>query len=226
MPSSRCRSLTERSAHGPDHVTRLTVPARLDPFRITNEFSRLVDHDQTIVFHDAGGTRGYVCQHYEATRPGGFIGYGVQSAMGWSLGAAMGAKVAAPDKLVVAFIGDEAFGETAMDLETAVVCGTPILVVLLNNREDSLRRMGEMSGGRGFNPTLGPIRWQGGKDLAALARVLGAEAERVEDPEEIRPALQQAIGAVRDGRTCVVELVTARAPHMLSKLFTKEAAGV
>ena len=110
----------------------------IEPFRITGEFSQLVDHDQTIVLHDAGGTRGYICQHYEATRPGGFIGYGVQSAMGWSLGAAMGAKVAAPDKLVAAFIGDEAFYETAIDLETSIVCNTPILVVLLNNRQDSL----------------------------------------------------------------------------------------
>ena len=205
----------------------LTSPQTpIEPFRITGEFSQLVDHDQTIVLHDAGGTRGYICQHYEATRPGGFIGYGVQSAMGWSLGAAMGAKVAAPDKLVTAFIGDEAFCETAIDLETSIVCNTPILVVLLNNRQDSLNRLDEMAGGRGFNPTLGPIRWAGGKDLSALARALGAESERVEDPEQVRAALERAIATVESGRTCVVEFITARTPHMLSELFTREAAGV
>jgi acetolactate synthase-1/2/3 large subunit len=191
----------------------------INPFRVTAEFSRLVDPDATIVLHDAGGTRGYICQHYETTTPGGFVGYGVQSAMGWSLGAAIGAKVAAPDKLVAAFIGDEAFYEVAMDLETSIVCGLPILVVLINNREDSLRRLGDMSGGRGFNPTLGPIRWKGGRDLSALCRALGAGAERVEDPDDIRAALERAIAGVRGGSTHVVEIVAARSEHILSELF-------
>ncbi len=131
----------------------------------------------------------------------------------------MGAKVAAPDKLVTAFIGDEAFCETAMDLETSVVCAVPILVILLNNREHSLTQLASMSGGRGFDPTLGPIRWEGGKDLAALCRALGTPAERVEDPEHIRPALERGVHGVEAGRTHLVEFVTARSPHMLSKLF-------
>ena len=193
----------------------------INPFRVTAEFCDLVDHERSIVLHDAGGTRGYICQHYETTRPGGFVGYGVQSAMGWSLGAAMGAKVAAPDKLVTAFIGDEAFCEVAMDLETSIVCDVPILVILLNNREDSLTQLANMSGGRGFNPTLGPIRWQGGKDLSALCRALGAEAQHVDEPAQIRSALESAIAGVNGGRTHVVEFVTARSPHMLSKLFAE-----
>ena len=96
----------------------------------------------------------------------------------------MGAKVAAPDKLVTAFIGDEAFCETAMDLETSVVSAVPILLVLLNNREHSLTQLAAMSGGRGVDPTLGPIRWEGGKDLAALCRALGTpRPSAVQDPD-------------------------------------------
>jgi len=197
----------------------------INPFRVAAEFSRLVDHDATIVVHDAGGTRGYICQHYEATRPDGFLGYGVQSAMGWSLGAAMGAKVAAPDRLVAAWIGDEAFGEVAMDIETSVVCETPILVVLLNNRADSIAMLGSMTGGRGFNPTLGAVRWGGDGDLAAVARALGARAERVDDPDRIGPALEEAIACVERGRTALVEFITARSPHMLSYLWRGDAAG-
>jgi acetolactate synthase I/II/III large subunit len=205
-------------------LTSEAVP--INPFRVTWELSHLVDHDQTIILHDAGGTRGYVCQHYQATCPGGFIGYGVQSAMGWSLGAAMGAKVAAPGKLVVAFIGDEAFCETAMDLETSVVCETPILVILLNNREDTLGQMDHMSGKAGFNPTLGPVRWGGGRDLSEVARALGTTAARVEQPSQIRPVLESAIRSVSEGRTSVVEFVTSRAQHRFPELFTKQAAGV
>lgn len=203
----------------------LTSDARpIEPFRVAWEFSRLVNHDTTIVLHDAGGTRGYICQHYEATYPGGFIGYGVQSAMGWALGAAMGAKVAAPDKLVVAFMGDEAFLETAMDLETSIVCDVPILLILLNNREHSLAQLDQMTGGRGFNPTLGAVRWGGSRDLATLARALGATAERVTEPDEIAPALERAVRVVASGHTAVVEFVTARTPHMLGYLFREDGA--
>jgi acetolactate synthase I/II/III large subunit len=199
------------------HLSSGATP--IDPFRVTREFASLVDHDRTIVLHDAGGTRGYVAQHYDATVPDGFIGYGVQSAMGWALGAAIGAKVAAPDRLVVAFMGDEAFLEVAMDLESSVVCEIPILVILLNNRADSLAQIDRMSGGRGFNPTLGPVRWNGGRDLAAVARALGAAAEQVAEPGAVRPALARAIDTVNGGRTAVVEVITARAPHMLGHLW-------
>jgi thiamine pyrophosphate-dependent acetolactate synthase large subunit-like protein len=197
----------------------------VNPFRVTWELSNLVDHDQTVVLHDAGGTRGYVCQHYEATYPGGFIGYGVQSSMGWTLGAAMGAKVAAPGKLVVACVGDEAFCETAMDIETSVTCDAPILVVLLNNRADNLRHLDQMSGNAGFNPTLGPVRWGGGKNLSEVARALGADVARVETPPQIRPALERAVRSVSGGRTAVVEVVTARTKHRFPELFGVAGAG-
>jgi thiamine pyrophosphate-dependent acetolactate synthase large subunit-like protein len=196
----------------------------INPFRVTKELADLVDHDQTIVLHDAGGTRGYVCQHYQATVPGSFVGYGVQSSMGWTLGAAMGAKVAAPDKLVVAFVGDEAFCETAMDIETSVTCDAPILVVLLNNRADNIRHLDQMTGKAGFNPTLGPYRWGGGKNLTEVARALGAKATRVEDPAQLRSALAGGIRSVSEGHTTVVEVVTARTKHRFPELFGADAA--
>ncbi|MFQ5878863.1 MAG: thiamine pyrophosphate-binding protein, partial [Dehalococcoidia bacterium] len=59
----------------------------INPFRVTWEVTQLVDPDQAIVLHDAGSVRGSTCQHYIATTPRSFIGFGVESAMGWSLGA-------------------------------------------------------------------------------------------------------------------------------------------
>ena len=97
--------------------------APINPFRVTREFARLVDPRRTILLHDAGSVRGSTCQHYVATTPRSFLGFGVESAMGWSIGAALGAKTAAPDKLVASVIGEEAFGETALDLETSIRAG-------------------------------------------------------------------------------------------------------
>ncbi len=184
----------------------------VNPFRVTWELSQLVNPDETIVLHDAGGTRGTTCQHYIATVPHSFVGFGVESAMGWSLGAAIGAKAAAPDKLVATFMGDEAFCETAMDLETSVLFDTPILVVLLNNRGDTLAQRGE-------NAALASSRWAGGRNLTEVAKALGTETERVEDPEQVRPALERAIRTVQGGRTSVVEIVIARVQASLHPLY-------
>jgi acetolactate synthase-1/2/3 large subunit len=183
----------------------------INPFRIIWEFSQLVDPAKTIVLHDAGGTRGTTSQHYVATVPHGFVGFGVQSAMGWSLGAAIGAKAAAPEKLVTAFIGDEAFCETAMDIETAIIGDTPILVILLNNRNDTLSRRG--------NAKLDVARWKGGRQLSDVARVLGAATERVDDPEQVSAALMRGIRKVEQGETVVIEFEIARVRNSITYLY-------
>jgi thiamine pyrophosphate-dependent acetolactate synthase large subunit-like protein len=170
----------------------------INPFRVTWELSQLVDPDQTIVLHDAGSVRGSTCQHYVATVPHSFIGFGVQSAMGWSLGAAMGAKLAAPDKLVIAFTGDEAFGETALDLETATASAIPIMIVMINNRAFQERAAVR-------HAKIKPVG-----DYCALARALGVHAARVEDPKAIKGALGEAINQVKSGKSALVEVSTKR----------------
>ncbi len=175
----------------------------INPFRVTYEFSQLVDPSQTIVLHDAGSVRGSTCQHYPAITPRSFLGFGVESAMDWSLGAGMGAKLAAPEKLVCSFMGDEALGEVAMDMETSVRVGIPIMIVMINNK-------GFPDPDGGLSPRLADVRYRQVADHAAMARALGVDAVRVEDPNELRPALQNAINSTRNGRTAMVEVVTRR----------------
>jgi thiamine pyrophosphate-dependent acetolactate synthase large subunit-like protein len=170
----------------------------INPFRVTWELCQLVDPNQTIVLHDAGSVRGSTCQHYTATVPHSFIGFGVQSAMGWSLGAALGAKLAAPDKLVIAFTGDEAFGETALDLETATASEIPIMMIMINNRAFQDRAAIRKA----------KIRPVG--DYCALARALGVHAARVEHPQALRGALSEAINHVKTGKSALVEVMTKR----------------
>ncbi len=77
----------------------------INPFRVTHELDFLLGGRDSILLHDAGSVRGSTCQHYIAREPRAFIGFGVQSAMGWSIGAAIGAKISSPHKTVVAVIG-------------------------------------------------------------------------------------------------------------------------
>ena len=106
----------------------------INPFRVTHELNKLLGGRGSILLHDAGSVRGSTCQHYTAREPRAFIGFGVQSAMGWSIGAAIGAKISAPEKVVATVIGEEAINETAMDIETSIRANAPILIVVKNNR--------------------------------------------------------------------------------------------
>lgn len=180
----------------------------INPFRVTWEFSKLVDARQTIVTHDSGSSRGTLSQHYSAPTPRSFVAFGVQSGMGWTLGAAMGMKIAAPDKLVAAFVGDEAFGETAMELETAARNKLPVLWVLLNNRLP--REQLDLKKQPGYAD-----RHALTGDYVAMAKALGCEASRVEDPAELSAALKRSIDAVNAGAPTLLEVKTRRVEAQL-----------
>lgn len=184
----------------------------INPFRVTAELARLTDPARTVLLHDAGTVRGTTSQHYIAPAPRSFLGFGVQSAMGWSVGAAMGAKKGHPGKLVVAVIGEEAFNETALDIETSVRNDAPVLIVVKNNRSYVDR-----DGGK--SQRLAHARFRRGADIAALVRAMGANAHRVESPDELAPCLSAAIREVENGTTAVVEVLTARVQASLHRLW-------
>lgn len=184
----------------------------INPFRVTHELMRVLEPKNVIVLHDAGSVRGSTSQHYVATNPRGFLGFGVQSAMGWSIGAAIGAKVAEPGKTIVAVIGEEAFNETAMDIETSVRAKTPILVIVKNNR-------GFSDSDGGISPKLDHARFSEGVDICALASALGAKSCKVVQPRDLAGALKAAIASVEGGQTAVVEVITARVKTSLARLW-------
>jgi len=188
----------------------------INPFRVTAEFNKLVKPEETIVLHDAGTVRGSTSQHYLTTTPRGFLGFGVQSAMGWSIGAAMGAKKAHPEKLVVAFIGEEAFNETALDIETSIRNDAPILIIVKNNR-----RYADTDGGK--SQRLAHARFHTGVDISALAKALGAEAFEISDPASLAQTLKAAIATTKAGRTTVVDIRTARINGSLHRLWDPNA---
>jgi len=181
----------------------------INPYRVTWELTQTLNPDDSIVLHDAGSVRGSTCQHYIATKPRSFIGFGVQSAMGWSIGAAIGAKRGAPGKTVVSVIGEEAFAETGMDIETAVRSRTPVLLVVKNNRAIPATDAG-------ISPHLAKTRFSGeGVVPSVVAKALGAKSARVEKPSELRAALKTAIAEVQGGSFYVLEVITGRAPGSL-----------
>ena len=184
----------------------------INPFRVTATLSNLLDKENSILLHDAGTVRGTTSQHYSVSKARSFIGFGVASAMGWSLGAGMGAKKAHPEKLVVIVVGEEAFNETAMDVETSVRNSAPILIVIKNNR-----KFIDTDGGK--SSRLARVRFGAGVDIGSLCSALGAKTYEVSDPGDLEKTLKSAISTVNKGRTAVVEVKTKRVNASLHSLW-------
>ena len=169
-------------------LTSAEVP--INPYRVIHELMGLVNREQTIITHDSGMPRDQLAPFWETLIPRGYLGWGKSTQLGSSLGFALGAKLAAPDKLVIHFLGDTAFGMCGLDLETAVRERIPILTVLVNN--------GLMGGYERWIPVASQkyrSRFLGG-DYTKVAEGLGVFAQRVTQPSEIVPALRRAINVV------------------------------
>jgi acetolactate synthase-1/2/3 large subunit len=138
---------------------------------------------------------------WEVTVPRGYVGWGHTTTLGFSLGFAMGAKLAAPEKLVINVMGDGGFGMVGMDFETSVREKLPILTIVSNN--SSLSTIG------GFPDaykrySLGRM----GGNYAEIACALGGWGERVEKPDEVVPAIKRAIKSVQAGKSALLEFIT------------------
>jgi len=182
-------------------LTSNEVP--LNPYRVMWEFMNAVDPKDAIVTHDSGSPRNQLVPFYRATTPRGYMGWGKSHSLGTGLGLIMGAKLAAPDKFCVNFMGDAAFGMTGLDFETAVRSGIPILTIVLNNFSMAVETHAMTASHERYR-----TRDLGG-NYADLARALGGYAERIEQPAEITPAIQRARRATEEGRAALLEFITS-----------------
>jgi acetolactate synthase-1/2/3 large subunit len=154
-----------------------------------------------IMVTDVGQHQMWAAQWYQVREPRSFITSGGLGAMGFGFPAAMGAKFACPDRQVVAVVGDGGFMMTMQDLGTAVEHGQSLPIIILNNGALGMVRQwqsffyrGRLSSSILKNP-----------DYARLAEVFGARGIRVDRPEQVEPALREALGT--EGRPCVVDVI-------------------
>jgi acetolactate synthase-1/2/3 large subunit len=176
----------------------------INPYRVITEFMRAVDPREAIVTHDSGSPRDQLLPFYRAVPPRSYLGWGKSHALGTGLGLTIGAKLAAPEKFCVNFMGDAAFGMTGLDFETAVRCEIPILTVVLNNSSMAIE-----TGHLVISHDKYRTRDIGGR-YADLAHAMGGWAERVERPEEIAGAFARARKATEGGQAALLEFITSQ----------------
>ena len=174
----------------------------ITPYRVIWEFMQNVNSDDAIVTHDSGSPRDQIMPFYQAGGPRTYLGWGKSHGLGTGLGLNIGAKLADPDKFVVNFMGDAAFGMAGLDFETAVRSNIPILTVVFNNstmaiETDAMELSHNLYGTRDL-----------GGHYADLARDMGGWSERVEDPNDVAAAIMRAKVATENGQTALLEFIT------------------
>ncbi|RPI43491.1 MAG: thiamine pyrophosphate-requiring protein [Betaproteobacteria bacterium] len=183
----------------------------INPYRVIRDFMEVVDPDSAIVTHDSGSPRYQMCPTYRAGGPRSYIGWGKSHQLGTGLGLIMGAKLAAPDKFCVNFMGDAAFGMTGLDFETAVRSDIPILTVVLNNNSMAVET-------RHMKTSHDLFRTRDLRgNYADMATAMGGWSERVTAPGEIKAAIGRARKVTESGRAALLEFVTAE-EHTVSHL--------
>ena len=175
----------------------------INPYRLLKEIGNAVDHENTVMTHDAGHPRDQMMPFYMATKPHTYIGWGKSTHLGYGIGLMIGAKMAMPERFCVNFMGDAAFGMSGLDIETSVRSGNPITTIVLNN--------GTMGG---YNKSL-PVameKYNAGNmtgDYAMIAEGMGARGITVTDPTEIGNAVREAHREnFENGRSALIDVHT------------------
>lgn len=173
------------------------------PERILAEVREVLPRD-AIITTDVGWNKNGVGQQFPIYEPGSILIPGGLATMGFGGPAAIGAKIARPDRLVVALVGDGGFGQNPALLATAREENVAVVWVIMNNNS-----FGTIAGleKAHFDTTFGTVFAREGDnifpDYAAIARAYGVEGVKVEAAAQFKPALEQAI---RSNRPVVLDV--------------------
>ena len=186
--------LREQRARNEEVIAKATAldSVPINPYRLVREVRDELGRDATLSVD--GETIMGVCRvvlpSYGArTR----LNAGTTGCMGTGVPYAIGAHLARPDRPSVAVLGDYAFGAAAMEVETAARIGARVVFVVSNNEGIA----GHLLQDHMLPPGSPPIASLLPAQYEKMVEMVDGHAERVERPEEIRPALERALAADR-----------------------------
>lgn len=146
--------------------------------------------EEAIVTTDVGQHQMWAAQFYPVRRERQFITSAGLGTMGFGLPAAIGAQVAKPGSLVFLVTGDGSLQMTIQELATTVQYNLPVKIVLMNNGVlGMVRQMQKMF----YNERFSQIQLTANPDFVKVAEAYGIKGKKVERPEQIEPALRQAV---------------------------------
>src|ERR1044072_7829594 len=202
----------ERLASWWDQILRwqLSQPLRfsgsqnqIKPQTVIRELHRLTS-GEALVTTDVGQHPMWVAQFYPFARPRQLMTSGGLGTMGFGLPAAIGARLALPDQLVVAVVGDGGFQMTNQELATAVQYDLPVKVLIMNNGYlGMVRQWQEMF----YDRTYSEVDISVAPDFVKLSEAYGAAGFRAKRPAELREVMEAAL---RHKGVAVVDVVVEK----------------
>lgn len=168
------------------------------PKQVIETLDRLTP-DETQIVTDVGQHQMWTAQYYTFEKPRTFITSGGLGAMGFGLGAAIGASLANPACRTVLVSGDGSFHMNLNELATAVSYRLPIVDLVMNNTVLGMVRQWQTVFYHHRYAQTAPQRQT---DLVRLAEAFGAKGLRIERAEQVEPVLRQALAC---GGPCVVD---------------------
>ena len=174
------------------------------PERLCNELTQVLPPNAVLVA-DTGHAGIWTGSMVDLNHPGqDYIR--CAGSLGWGLSGAIGAKCALPDRPVVCFTGDGGLWYHIAELETAVRYNIPVVIVVNNNHGLLQDKRGDDRAYQNVPGANSADLWEfNDVDMAKVAEAMGAYGIRVEQPGDIRGALEQALAS---GRPAVVDVAT------------------
>lgn len=179
------------------------------PERILAEVREVLPRDAYITT-DVGWNKNGVGQQFPVYTPGSILTPGGYATMGFGAPAALGVKLARPDRVVVSLVGDGGFGQNPALLATAVEEDIPVVWVVMNNFA-----FGTIAGLQKahYGTTTGTVFRKDGEpyqaDFAAVAKAYGMDGVRITSAAEFKPALERA---VRSGKPFLIDVAMKNNP--------------
>jgi acetolactate synthase-1/2/3 large subunit len=159
-----------------------------------------------------------ILEQMRFNQPGTLFYIGAAGGLGWGLGAALGMKAAAPDKLVITTLGDGSymFGNPLAAHYVSAAENLPTLTIVFNNKMwGAVKRSTRDVYADGYAAKSGkePLTYFNPEmDFEKSVQVAGGYGERVEDPAEMLPALERSLKVIQDEKRQVLLNVICRGP--------------
>ena len=182
----------------------------INPYRVYADMMQVLDPNNSFVTHDSGNTRDQLSTIYETHIPRGFLGWGNVSTLGFSLPAAMAAKLAYPERDCIAVSGEAGIGYMLGNLEVPVREKIGITVVHISN--GGFSGYGPGFWGEGHDPYTHTVLGYNEIDMSKMIGEIGIHTERVSDPSEIVSALNRALDANKKGIPSYIEFICSQYP--------------
>ena len=176
----RVKELKKKDYYKPDND--------FTPRNIINIVNNCFD-DDTVITTDVGQHQMWVAQYYMFEKPRKLISSGGLGAMGYGMGAAIGASIAQGRKRTVLFTGDGSFGMNLTELATAVTQNLPITIILLNNNSLGMVRQWQTLF---YDKRYSCTTLNRNTDFPSLAKAFSAAGYLVHNLEELQDVITHA----------------------------------